>query len=249
MPNLPSDRLLGCGLLSLRAELLYFLCRHAGLAREGRGTHKAASATCLLRRSQTPFLPFRDVRSALHVPSGQRGLGLDMRHGDKDRCGWHERRTLTWVEAVARPPCDVFALDAPDHYPTLRSHNKRHSSDLHSALAHGVQRLPDHAGAPRSLPKTLCCLVLAVAAEPKAAVPAQPTLPLVSCAASQVPVYFIWVQKCSYLTYAYSAMLELELSSITLRLPNGDVVPGMEVRRACATHQRVGNCDRRKCSG
>ncbi|GFR41627.1 hypothetical protein Agub_g2354, partial [Astrephomene gubernaculifera] len=45
----------------------------------------------------------------------------------------------------------------------------------------------------------------------------------------KIPIYFVWVQKTSYLTYAYSALVEREFSHITFRdKDTGEVVPGMD---------------------
>ncbi|PNH03162.1 ATP-binding cassette sub-family G member 1 [Tetrabaena socialis] len=56
---------------------------------------------------------------------------------------------------------------------------------------------------------------------------------------TKVPVYFVWVQKCSYLTYAFSALLERELSHITLRDPDsGELIPGM--RTGLSYSQNIG---------
>lgn len=47
---------------------------------------------------------------------------------------------------------------------------------------------------------------------------------------SKIPVYFVWVQKTSYLTYAFSALTENEFSKVSFVDPaTGDVVPGMDV--------------------
>ncbi|KAG2499529.1 hypothetical protein HYH03_002475 [Edaphochlamys debaryana] len=45
----------------------------------------------------------------------------------------------------------------------------------------------------------------------------------------KTPVYFVWLQKTTYFTYAYTSLVELELSSITLTDPaTGQTVPGMQ---------------------
>ena len=47
----------------------------------------------------------------------------------------------------------------------------------------------------------------------------------------QTPVYFVWVQKLSYFTYAFSALLDTEFAKISFVDPaTGDTVPGLEVR-------------------
>ncbi len=43
-------------------------------------------------------------------------------------------------------------------------------------------------------------------------------------------MYFVWVQKTSYLTYAFAALVEKEFSQIEFYDPKtGDMVPGMSV--------------------
>ncbi|KXZ50553.1 hypothetical protein GPECTOR_16g728 [Gonium pectorale] len=45
----------------------------------------------------------------------------------------------------------------------------------------------------------------------------------------KTPIYFVWVQKTSYLTYAFSALLEREFSDISFRdADTGEVLPGMQ---------------------
>ncbi|PNW84101.1 hypothetical protein CHLRE_04g220850v5 [Chlamydomonas reinhardtii] len=46
----------------------------------------------------------------------------------------------------------------------------------------------------------------------------------------KTPVYFVWVQKLSYFTYAFSALLDTEFAKISFVDPaTGDTVPGLEV--------------------
>ncbi|GLC42363.1 hypothetical protein PLESTM_001325100 [Pleodorina starrii] len=63
---------------------------------------------------------------------------------------------------------------------------------------------------------------------------------------TSVPVYFRWMQKTSYLTYAISALVEREFSHITFRNEaTGEVVPGMQaypdtLRTGLSYSQNVG---------
>ena len=46
----------------------------------------------------------------------------------------------------------------------------------------------------------------------------------------QAPVYFVWVQKASYLSYAFSALIENEFTKVAFIDPTtGERVPGMDV--------------------
>ncbi|KAG2423172.1 hypothetical protein HXX76_010940 [Chlamydomonas incerta] len=44
----------------------------------------------------------------------------------------------------------------------------------------------------------------------------------------KTPVYFVWVQKMSYFTYAYSALLDTEFSKVSFVDAAGNTVPGLE---------------------
>lgn len=61
-----------------------------------------------------------------------------------------------------------------------------------------------------------------------------------------MPVYFRWVQKVSYLTYAFSALVEREFSHVTfVDKITGQKVPGMDafpssLRTGLTFNQNVG---------